>query len=91
MTATSIRYALESTTLNRMWQQPSNRAVRLACSTADDFYVNFGSSTVVCASSDGVLVLGGSVETFYLAPSQSYIAFSGATGFSVNVSLGYGF
>lgn len=91
VTATSVRYALESTTLNRTWQQPSNRAVRLACSTADDYYVNFGSSTVMCESTNGMLILGGSVETFFLAPAQTYIAFAGATGFNVSVTLGYGF
>ncbi len=89
--AASTANAFESTALNRVWQGPSNRAVRLASQLAPDFYVNFGSSGIVASSSDGILVLGGTVEEFYLEPDWEYISIIGATtDVTVNVTPGYG-
>ena len=90
--ATSILYALQSTSINRFWDGPANRAIRIACSTADDYYLAMGSSLIKAESSNSVLMLGGSVETFYVQPSVQYVALGGSTSVDfVNISLGWGF
>jgi hypothetical protein len=89
----STANVLESTAIGRVWQGPASRTVRLAEKNNDDYYVNFGTSTVVAASSDSILVLGGTVEDFRVEPSATYIAIAAASttaGAEVNVTLGYG-
>ena len=87
---TSSALALESTSL-REWRGPTGRAVRLATRTADDYSVNFGDSDIVAASSDSILVLGGTVELFHpVKPSYTHIAIVSSTDVTVNVTLGYG-
>lgn len=83
-------YLLEDSAVGRIWSGPSNRAVRLASIGTDDFYVAFGSSTIVAASTNSVLMLGGTVEAFYLPPSASYIAIKSSTDVTVNITPGYG-
>ena len=88
----STASVLESTALGRRFQGP-NRIVRLSEDKGIDYHINFGSSTVVAASTDSILVLGGTVEAFKLQPSDDYIAVksvSTSTGAVVNVTLGYG-
>lgn len=82
-------YALESTTV-RQWQGASGRAVRIASKAADDFYVNVGSSDIVAASTNSVLILGGTVETFFLRPVQSHIMVFSSTDVTANITIGYG-
>lgn len=88
---TSTNFALESTALGRVWQGPGGRSIRVANSGADDFHMNMGSSTIVAASSDSILMLSGSVEVFHpLTPSVTYIAFVSSTDVTANVTIGYG-
>jgi hypothetical protein len=89
----STASVLESTALGRQWQGPSGRVVRLAEDKGIDFHVNFGTSTIIAASTDSMLVLGGTVEDFKVEPSDTYIAIksvSTSTGAVVNITLGYG-
>lgn len=83
-------YALESTGTNRFYQHASGRAIRIASKAADDFSFALGTSDVVATSSGGVLVLGGTVETFFLRPVVSHIMFFSSTDVTANVTLGYG-
>ena len=86
--------ALQSTALGRVWSGGGSRSVRLAETSGVDYYVNFGSSLVSAGgSTDAMLVLGGTVETFHIEPSQTYIAIKsadGTTAAAVNITLGYG-
>ena len=88
----STASALESTALLRVWSGPQ-RSVRLCESSGVDYHINFGSSTIVAASSDSIKVLGGTVEVFHVEPGHTHIAVnsvSTSTGAAVNVTLGYG-
>jgi hypothetical protein len=86
--------ALESTALARVWAGPSGRAIRVAESSGLDYRINFGSSLISAAgSSDSILVLGGTVETFHVEPGQTYISVHSvntSTHAEVNITLGYG-
>lgn len=76
----------------RVWSGPQ-RDIRLSESVGIDYYVNFGSSDIVASSSDSMLLLGGTVETFHIEPSLTHIAInsiSTSTGAKVNVTLGHG-
>lgn len=65
------------------------RAVRLSSKAGDDYYVAFGSSTVVTASSNGMLVLGGAIEVFRQPrPQDTYMAFWSSTDVTASVSIG---
>lgn len=90
--ATSVVTALESTAINRFWKSgPGSRSIRLATKTADDYYFSIGSSLAVAASSDSVLILGGTVEIFTpIKPGLAYIALQSSTDVTVNCTLGYG-
>ncbi len=90
---TSTATAFESTAIGRVWQGPGGRAVRVGEENGRDYYVNFGSSLIAANATDSILILGGTVETFSLRPSDSYIAIksvSTSTGAVVNVTIGYG-
>lgn len=82
--------ALESTATNRIWQGANSRAVRIASKAADDFYVTVGTSDIAATSSGGTLVLGGTVEVFFVRPVQDNISITSSTDVVVNVTLGYG-
>lgn len=89
---TSSALALESTALARVWQG-ANRVVRVTESSGVGAHINFGSSLVEAASSDSILFLGGTVETFHVEPGQTYIAvasISTTTAAELNITLGYG-
>lgn len=90
---TSTFVALESTALGRVWAGPTGRAIRLCESSGIDYFIALGTSTVEAASSDSMKILGGTVETFHVAPGQTHIAVlsgSSTTAAEVNVTLGYG-
>ena len=87
---TASLLTLESTAVNRYWRGPSGRAVRVASKASDDFFITFGSSNAVATSSGGELVLGGTVEAFWVSPSQSHMSLVSSTDVTVNVTLGYG-
>lgn len=91
--ATSVATALESTAVNRYWRHgPGSRAIRLATGSSNDYYYSLGSSLAVAASSDSVLMLGGTVEIFTpVKASVTHIALitTGSTA-TVNITLGYG-
>lgn len=86
--------ALESTALNRAWNAagigPAGRAIRIASGAADEFSIKLGSSTIDAASSDGMLILGGTVEEFAIQPNQTYISFKSSTDVLFNITLGTG-
>lgn len=82
-------YALESTTV-REWVGTSGRALRIASKAADDLYVNFGSSDIVAASTNSILILGGTVETFRVDPGNSHLMVFSTTDVEANFTLGYG-
>lgn len=89
--AVAALYALASTV--RVWQGPSNRAVRLTTNgTTEDFYFKFGTSDAVAASTDSTFVPGGVPVVVYVNPSQTHLSLvsAGSTIGSVNVTLGYG-
>lgn len=87
VTSTSSLTSIDSSA----WQGPSRRTLRVASLGAAAVYLNLGSSTITVASSDGVLVLGGSVEAFHLDSGDRYVAFiaATATAVTVNCALGY--
>ena len=90
--STSQGYALEASTLGRLWQGPTNRSVRLATiGSSGCYWVAFGTSTIqVGGATDGILILGGTVESFGLDPGQSWLAIASSTSVSVNITPGYG-
>jgi hypothetical protein len=85
-TATNAAYSLESTL--RYWAGPLNRAVRISCNSADDFYVQFGSSLSVAVVGTSILVPGGLIVDSALDASQDYIATAATTSVAFNVTLG---
>ena len=85
---TSFNYALESTALNRVWQGPSSRSVRLISLGSSGFCFQLGSSTVSAGSTDSVLALGSVIVG--VQPKQTYIAVMSSTSTVVNVTLGVG-
>ena len=85
---TSVNYALESTALNRIWQGPASRSVRLGSLGSSGFFVQFGSSTVAAGSTDSMLVT--TPQIFSVEPKQTYIAVMSSTSTVVNVTLGVG-
>lgn len=90
--ANSTANALESTAIFRYWRHgPGSRAIRLATKTADDYYVSFGSTLAVAASTDSMLLLGGTVEIFDpIRPGITHIALQSSTDVTVNVTIGHG-
>ena len=76
----------------REWKSP-NRQVRFAEDLGADYYLKFGSSDVVASSTDSMLMLGGTVETFSIEGGNTHFAInsvSTSTGAKVNVTLGHG-
>lgn len=84
----SVNYVLESTALNRVWQGPSSRSIRLNTLGSSGFYFQLGSSLVSAGSTDSVLVTGSVV--IGVQPKQTYIAVMSSTSTVVNVTLGVG-
>lgn len=88
----STTSVFQSTATNRVWSGP-NRSIRLAEGLGADAYVNWGSSDITASSSDSILYLGGTVETFHIEPAHTHIAvnsISTSTGTKINITLGYG-
>ena len=85
----SALFLIESTGL-REWQFPTSRALRFAEITGGDYFVKFGTSDAVAASSDTMLVLGGTVEVHRVEAGISHIAIFSSTSVVVNVTLGHG-
>ncbi len=89
-----------SSTLPRIWSGPASRAIRVVGlsilpgqAVASDFYMNLGSSLITANSTDSMLILAGTVETFRVKPNETHIAIrsvSTTTGARVNVTIGYG-
>lgn len=88
LSTTSVNYALEATG-TRQWQLPTSRSVRIHGMGSANFYVNFGSSTVTCGATNGILC-GGEPIFFRVDPPQAYIAMYSSTSAIVNVALGHG-
>ena len=86
---TAVLLALESTSV-REWQFPTSRAVRLAEKTGADYYVKFGTSDVVAASTNSMLALGGTVELHRIEAGQSHMSLYSSTDVTVNITLGTG-
>jgi hypothetical protein len=86
---TAVLLALESTSL-REWQFATSRAVRLAEKTGADYYVKFGTSDVVAASTNSMLILGGTVEAHRVDTGQTHISLYSSTDVTVNICLGTG-
>lgn len=83
--------AFESSGLREWDKGPDGRAVRFAESSGVDYFVNFGTSDIVAASSDSMFVLGGTVELFRIQPGQTHMALiSFSTVAEVNITIGYG-
>lgn len=82
--------ALESTALNRIWQGPSGRAIRIAETGGIDVYIAFGTTLVVAASTDCMMLLGNTVEIFTTKPGNTCIAAFSSTTTTLNLTLGYG-
>lgn len=88
----STASAFQSTGVSRIWAGPI-RTIRVAEDKGIDYHLNWGSSDVVASSSDSLLILGGTVETFHIEPNLTHVAIkslSTSTGAKVNVTLGYG-
>ena len=85
---TSHFYALESTALNRIWQGPMSRSVRVISLGSLSFYVQFGSTLASAGSTDSMLVIGEGV--FSVSPSDTNIAVTSSTSAVVNITLGTG-
>ena len=82
-------FAIETSAL-REWQFPTSRALRFAELTGGDYYVKFGTSDAVAASTDTMLILGGTVEVHRVEPGISHISIWSSTNVTVNVTLGHG-
>lgn len=92
-TLISTAQALESTAVNRVWSGPGSRSVRFVESSGIDYYIKFGSSTVVAASSDSMEILGGTETALTPPPDATYVAIrsiSTSSAAVVNVTIGYG-
>lgn len=89
--STSFATALESTGL-REWAGPSNRTVRLISQTGSGhFHANFGDSNIAAASSDSMLIEGGTTVIFKQPkPAYTHLAMVSSTTVVVNVTLGHG-
>lgn len=86
-------WLLESTAVNRYWQQPQNRVVRVASIGSADFFAAFGSSLLVASASEHQLFLGGTVELIQIEPSATppwVSVFGASTDVIVNFTLGHG-
>lgn len=83
-------YALQSTAVNRMWLQPNGRTLRVASGGSDDFYIATGSSLVAIGTTDGALVLAGTVELFRVPPAHTHVMFKSSTDVTINFTLGLG-
>ena len=83
-------YALESST--RFWQAPANRSVRVVNvgTAVCDYSIKFGTSTVVAASSDSMLIKSGISTVFHAPPQVTYISVMSSTTLTLNVTLGMG-
>ena len=89
VTNTSTANALESSGA-REWDGPGSRTIRLVSGQATDYYVQFGTSSVV-ASTLSMLFLGGTVEIpSPIRPGFTHIAMYSSTDMTVNVTIGYG-
>ena len=87
---TAVAFALESTALNRIWQGPASRSVRLTGLIGDRFYANFGASAVTAASTNSVLCIGSVPVIFSVDPKQTYVALVSSTTITINIALGVG-
>ena len=86
----STANAMESTSA-REWIGPTSRAIRVSSKTADDYYLQFGSTLAVASTSVSMLVLGSKVEIFNpIRPGLTNIALQSSTDVTINVTLGYG-
>ena len=85
---TAALSAFESTI--RKWDAPSGRAARFASKGAADFSITMGTSDIAATSSGGMLILGGTVETFWVSPSYTHLSVVSSTDVVVNVTIGYG-
>ena len=83
-------YALESST--RFWQAPANRSVRVVNVGAAvcDYNLKFGTSTVVAASSDSMLIKSGISTVLHVPVAMTYISVVSSTTLTANITLGYG-
>ncbi len=89
--STSVSFALESTSLREFEGRGLiSRTVRISNLSLDDYFVNFGDSNIVAASSDSILCPGGAVHIFSLISNDSHIAMVSSTDVNVNVVLGVG-
>lgn len=84
----SVAYALESSA--RFWQYPTSRSIQIMESSGVEFYIKFGSSTVVANSSDSMKCLGGAERVYGVDTSFSYMAVASSTDVVLNVTLGTG-
>ena len=95
--STSQAFALETTSI-REFQGPFNRSVRVSGgavgndgATSADFDIAFGEDSAIKANStDGMRILGGTVELFHVHPSITHVAVISSTTVNVNFALGYG-
>lgn len=92
VSSTSQAVAIESTALNRNWDGPTGHSIRISSLTGSgDFYIAFGSSTISVGTTNGMQMIGGTVEMWNeIKPSHGYIAFYSSTDVTANVSIGYG-
>ena len=90
--SSGILYAFQSTGL-REWQFPSNRSVLFTEFSGADYWINIGTSDVVCvANTLGIPILGGTQQVFTLSsPSQTHFAFASSTSVIVNATIGHGY
>ena len=85
----AVLYSIESTGL-REWQFPTSRVVRLAEAAGVEFWVKFGTSDSVAASSNSLMFLGGAAELHRITAGQSHFSIVSTATVTVNVTLGYG-
>lgn len=87
---TATNAALESTSI-REWRGGGGRMIHIASIRSDSFHVAFGNSDVTVGASNGILILGRTVEKLLVPkPAYTHIACRSSTDVTVNFSLGYG-
>lgn len=92
LSTASSGVVFQSTATGRQWDGPTGRSIRVMESSGNEFFIQFGSSTVVATSTGSMRMLGGVAEVFRIDANQTYVAVMtlSTSPSDVNFTLGYG-
>lgn len=87
---TGVTFPIESTAI-REFKFAYSHAVQIMSPGAAEFWMEFGTSSVVASTATSMMVPGGTRIVYSIPhPSHTHIAFVATTSAFVNVTLGYG-